>query len=57
VLDPVCMVKVGCTLIGQLPPLAAPKEFDLKGDVSKCSDLHDIGYSSVVKRIDELMFR
>jgi hypothetical protein len=31
--DPVCMVKVGCTAIGRLPPLAAPKEFDLNGDL------------------------
>jgi hypothetical protein len=52
--DPVCMVKVGCIMIGRLPPLAAPKEFDLNGDVSKRSCLHDIGYSSVVKRMFRL---
>jgi hypothetical protein len=41
--DPVCMVKVGCTVIGRLPPLAAPKEFDLDDNVSKRRGLHDIG--------------
>jgi hypothetical protein len=55
--DPVCMVKVECTVIGRLPPLAAPKEFDLNGNVSKRSGLHGIGYLSVVKSIEELMFR
>jgi hypothetical protein len=51
------MVKVGCTVIRQLPPLAAPQEFDLKGNFSKRSGLHDICYLSVIKSVEELTFR
>jgi hypothetical protein len=43
------MIKVGCSVVRQLPNRSAQKEFDLKSNESEHSDLQDICHLIVVQ--------
>ena len=52
-----CVLEVTCKVIGPLPPGTAEIKYELTGDVADRSGLFEVGYYSLLKCFDELLFR